>query len=80
MNMIGVRYFGEMEFWFSLIKVVALAAFLIAGTLILGSRMPVAGHTTGLHLITENGGLFRMESCQSFCCCKVWCLPIPPLN
>lgn len=58
MNMIGVRYFGEMEFWFSLIKVVALAAFLIAGTLILGSRMPVGGHTTGLHLITENGGFF----------------------
>ncbi|MFT8808271.1 amino acid permease [Gluconobacter sp.] len=58
MNMIGVRYFGEMEFWFSLIKVVALALFLIAGALILGTRMPVAGHTTGFHLITENGGIF----------------------
>ena len=58
MNMIGVRYFGEMEFWFSLIKVVALALFLIAGAIILGTRMPVAGHTTGFHLITENGGIF----------------------
>ncbi len=58
MNMIGVRYFGEMEFWFSLIKVVALALFLVAGALILGTRMPVAGHTTGFHLITENGGIF----------------------
>lgn len=58
MNMIGVRYFGEMEFWFSLVKVLALAAFLIAGTVILGSRMPVNGHTTGLHLITDNGGIF----------------------
>jgi len=58
MNMIGVRYFGEMEFWFSLVKVLALAAFLIAGTIILGSRMPVNGHTTGLHLITDNGGIF----------------------
>lgn len=58
MNMIGVKYFGEMEFWFSLIKVVALVLFLILGTIILGSRMPVAGHMTGFHLITENGGIF----------------------
>ena len=58
MNMIGVKYFGEMEFWFSLIKVIALVLFLIAGTLILGLRVPVAGHETGLHLITDNGGIF----------------------
>ncbi|WP_040508603.1 amino acid permease [Gluconobacter morbifer] len=58
MNMIGVKYFGEMEFWFSLIKVVALALFLIVGAIILGARVPVDGHATGFHLITENGGLF----------------------
>ncbi len=58
MNMIGVRYFGELEFWFSLIKVVALSLFLLAGTVILGTRMPVGGHTTGLHLVSDNGGLF----------------------
>ncbi|GAJ28086.1 amino acid permease [Acidomonas methanolica NBRC 104435] len=58
MNLIGVKYFGEMEFWFSLIKVVALALFLIVATLILGSRMPIAGHATGIGLITQHGGLF----------------------
>lgn len=58
MNMIGVKYFGEMEFWFSLIKVVALVIFLIVGMIVLGSRHPVAGQDTGLHLITSNGGLF----------------------
>ncbi|GBQ14339.1 amino acid permease [Swaminathania salitolerans] len=58
MNMIGVRYFGEMEFWFSLVKVVALALFLICGCLILGTRMPVGGVTPGFHLISENGGIF----------------------
>ncbi|GEN61376.1 L-asparagine permease [Acetobacter nitrogenifigens DSM 23921 = NBRC 105050] len=58
MNLIGVKYFGEMEFWFSLIKVVALVLFLIVGTVVLGSRMPVDGHMTGLHLITDNGGFF----------------------
>ena len=58
MNMIGVKYFGEMEFWFSLIKVVALSLFLIVGAVILGVRVPVGGHTTGLHLISQNGGFF----------------------
>nr|WP_245824937.1 amino acid permease [Neoasaia chiangmaiensis] len=58
MNMIGVKYFGELEFWFSLIKVIALVLFLIIGTVVLGLRMPVGGHTTGIHLITQNGGIF----------------------
>lgn len=58
MNMIGVRWFGELEFWFSLIKVAALGLFLIIGAAILGLRVPVGGETTGLHLITQNGGLF----------------------
>ncbi|NHN84533.1 amino acid permease [Acetobacter musti] len=58
MNLIGVKYFGEMEFWFSLIKIIALVIFLITGTVILGTRMPLDGHTTGLHLISDNGGMF----------------------
>nr|WP_254604786.1 amino acid permease [Acetobacter syzygii] len=58
MNLIGVKWFGEMEFWFSLIKVAALLIFLIVGTAILGLRVPVDGHATGLQLITEHGGLF----------------------
>ena len=35
-----------------------LCLFLIVGSVILGVRMPVAGHQTGLHLIAENGGIF----------------------
>lgn len=31
MNLISVKVFGELEFWFALIKVVALSAFLVAG-------------------------------------------------
>ncbi|MFT8551168.1 MAG: amino acid permease [Acetobacter okinawensis] len=58
MNLVGVKWFGEMEFWFSIIKVAALLAFLVVGTAILGLRVPVDGHTTGLGLITEHGGLF----------------------
>jgi L-asparagine permease len=31
MNMVAVKWFGEMEFWFSLVKVGALVLFLIVG-------------------------------------------------
>ncbi len=58
MNMIGVRWFAEMEFWFALIKVAAIALFLIVGVIFLGTGQSVAGHTTGIHLITDNGGFF----------------------
>ena len=32
LNLVSVKVFGEMEFWFALIKVVALVAFLVVGT------------------------------------------------
>jgi L-asparagine permease len=46
-NLISVRLFGEMEFWFSMVKVAALTAFLIIGLVVLGSRHNVDGHSTG---------------------------------
>lgn len=58
MNMIGVKWFAEMEFWFALIKVAAIAMFLIVGTIFLGTGKPLDGNTTGWHLITDNGGIF----------------------
>jgi L-asparagine permease len=58
MNMLAVKWFGEMEFWFSLIKVVALVLFLVVGTSLLAMGHNVGGHAPGLHMITENGGLF----------------------
>src|ERR1700733_759520 len=58
MNMVAVKWFGEMEFWFSLIKVAALLTFLAVGTFILATGHVVAGAVPGLHLIAGNGGLF----------------------
>jgi L-asparagine permease len=58
MNMIAVKWFGEMEFWFSLVKVAALVLFLIIGVVFLISGYHIAGHSTGVHLIADNGGLF----------------------
>ncbi|KLO26441.1 amino acid permease [Mycobacterium haemophilum] len=58
MNLISVEWFGELEFWAALIKVCALVAFLVVGTIFLGGRYPVDGHSTGLSLWTSHGGLF----------------------
>ena len=58
MNMVAVEWFGEMEFWFSLVKVGALVLFLIIGSVILVSGHHVGGQATGWHLITQNGGMF----------------------
>lgn len=57
-NLAGVRYFGEIEFWFSLVKVMTLATFLVVGAGVLFSHHHLGGFTPGLHLITENGGIF----------------------
>ncbi len=57
-NMVAVKWFGELEFWFSLIKVGALVAFLLTGTVLLGLGHPVAGHAPGYALVTEGGGIF----------------------
>lgn len=57
-NLVAVKWFGEMEFWFALVKVAALVLFLIIGTAILLSGHHIAGQATGLHLITQNGGVF----------------------
>ena len=58
MNMIGVKWFAEMEFWFALVKVLAIVIFLVVGTVFLGTGKPLDGNATGFHLITDNGGFF----------------------
>lgn len=57
-NIISVKIFGELEFWFAIIKVGALVSFMAIGIFLLVSRQPVDGHTPGLSLITDNGGFF----------------------
>lgn len=56
-NLISVKLFGKLEFWASLIKVLALVAFLIVGTVFLAGRFPIDGHTTGISLWRSHGGL-----------------------
>ncbi|MGO4617635.1 amino acid permease, partial [Nocardia sp. 2YAB30] len=57
-NLISVKWFGELEFWAALIKVVALVAFLIIGTVFLAGRFTIQGQHTGPSVIADSGGLF----------------------
>ena len=57
MNLISVKVFGELEFWASLIKVLALVTFLVVGTVFLVGRFKVDGHDTGPVLWSSHGGL-----------------------
>ncbi|MFD7921164.1 amino acid permease [Streptomyces sp. NPDC059740] len=59
-NLISVKIFGEMEFWFAIIKVAALVVFMLIGIFLLATQHPVAGHTPGLDVISGSGGLFPM--------------------
>ncbi|WP_374939652.1 amino acid permease [Streptomyces sp. UH6] len=55
-NLVSVKYFGEMEFWFAIVKVATLVAFMLVGIFLLVTRADVGGTTPGLSVITDNGG------------------------
>ena len=57
-NLISVRMFGETEFWFAIIKVAAISTFLVVGVGLLITRHPIDGQVPGMHMISENGGIF----------------------
>lgn len=56
-NMISVKWFGEMEFWAALVKVAAVVAFLLIGVVFLVGRFTIHGETTGPTVISHHGGL-----------------------
>ena len=57
-NLVSVSVFGELEFWAALVKVLALTAFLVAGTIFLAGRYQIEGNLTGFSVIAETGGWF----------------------
>jgi L-asparagine permease len=57
-NMVSVRWFGELEFWVALVKVVALVTFLVVGTVFVVGRLRVQGGETGFGVVEHSGGLF----------------------
>ncbi|WP_346776671.1 amino acid permease [Streptomyces sp. HNM0574] len=57
-NLISVKIFGELEFWFAIIKVAAMVLFMCIGIFLIATRHPVGEGTPGLGMITDNGGFF----------------------
>ncbi|NYE95333.1 L-asparagine permease [Psychromicrobium silvestre] len=62
LNLLSVKIFGELEYWFALIKVGTLTVFLIVGAVVLAAAWPLRtgteSVTPGIHLWAENGGIF----------------------
>ncbi|MGP3991111.1 amino acid permease [Streptomyces sp. 3N207] len=54
-NLISVGSYGEFEFWFAGIKVVAIVAFIVVG-LIAFVGLPPADHFAGMENLTDQGG------------------------
>ena len=59
-NLVSVRLFGEIEFWFALVKVGAILGFLAVGGWLLSSGHPVDGSRPGLALVRDNGGILPL--------------------
>jgi L-asparagine permease len=57
LNLISVKIFGEMEFWFAIIKVAALLVFMAIAIFLIATQHPIAGNNPGFSLIGSHGGL-----------------------
>lgn len=55
-NLLVVRLFGEIEFWFAALKILAITVFMAFGLLIILTGLFNHGHVTGLTNLWVNGG------------------------
>lgn len=59
LNVVAVRFFGEAEFWFALIKLVAVGALLIVAAWLLATMfVSPEGHAARIDNLWNDGGLF----------------------
>lgn len=58
MNLTAVKLFGEMEFWFALIKVVAILALIIIGVLMIIKGFSTNAGASSFTNLWKHGGLF----------------------
>jgi amino acid transporter, AAT family len=57
-NLINVKAYGEFEFWFAIIKVVAIVAMIGLGAAIILFGLGEGGHPTGISNLWAHGGYF----------------------
>lgn len=54
-NLLGIRHFGEFEFWFAILKVVAVIAFIGIGALLLLGLLPDVASPGLTHFFADGG-------------------------
>ncbi|MFF7993771.1 amino acid permease [Kitasatospora xanthocidica] len=57
-NLISVKLFGEIEFWFSMVKVTAIIGMILIGVGVLTLGFSKAGDTASITHLWEGGGFF----------------------
>ncbi|MFX2579292.1 MULTISPECIES: proline-specific permease ProY [Enterobacter] len=57
-NLMSVKVFGELEFWFSFFKVATIIIMIVAGFGIIIWGIGNGGQPTGIHNLWSNGGFF----------------------
>ncbi len=60
LNLISVKAFGEAEFWLSLVKVAAIIALIIVGTIMIATGFNGTGSPAALSNLWEEGGMFPL--------------------
>ncbi|WP_071461186.1 amino acid permease [Bacillus massilinigeriensis] len=58
LNLLTVKLFGELEFWFALIKVITILALIIVGIVLLVIGFKTDAGTVSVKNLWDNGGLF----------------------
>ncbi|CUU23587.1 putative D-serine/D-alanine/glycine transporter [Duffyella gerundensis] len=59
LNIATVKLFGELEFWFAIIKIVAIIALIVTGIVLVAMHYPApGGGTAALSNIWNHGGMF----------------------
>ena len=61
-NMVNVGLFGELESWFSMIKVLAILALIITGLILLIMHTKIDSRTVSLSNLVNYGGFFPTGS------------------
>ena len=58
-NLFGVRHFGEIEFWFALIKVVMIVCLIVVGAVLVATNfVSPQGHRATVENLWNDGGFF----------------------
>lgn len=57
-NFLAVKAYGELEFWFALIKIVTIVAMIVSGAGMIFFGLGNGGIATGIQNLWENGGFF----------------------